>query len=438
MGLLDPLRPRPLPFMANRHRSSSSIADSLGPSVLTLTAPRLRIVLLFTNVGRSRHRIAPILVDGLRRAEARDMNFNKPVLVSLFSFFSASLLVATPSWESLGGSFAGRPFVVFGSDGRLEVFVRGTDNALWFAAQTSPGGSWTPFVSLGGVITSNPTAALDSYGRIAIFAVGDDTAVWMRAQITPRIDTYSDWTSIGGSSTSDVSVVQTPPSHATPTAYLFMRGPDNSLWFNRGNEVSGPWDGPWTSLGGYLASAPGAGANVNGQATVLVRGSDNALWYRQADSPGTITFTDWATLGGAMNGPPSVAEINGGFVLYRGQDNAAWFLRDTTPFAGSAVAPATWSNQASLGGYIISNPTMAPNHFPGNDLEVFVVGGDNALWVAASLGSGSPFGPWQSLGGFLVGDPSAARNEDGTVEVLAIGSDGALWHIRQSMASSWQ
>jgi len=88
-------------------------------------------------------------------------------------------------------------------------------------------------------------------------------------------------------------------------------------------------------------------------------------------------------------------------------------------------------------GDIITNPTM-PHSFTTDDLEVFALGSDTALWVTASPGSGSPFGPWQSLGGSLVGDPFAARNNDNTVDVFAIGSDGALWHIRQTTPSSWQ
>lgn len=368
------------------------------------------------------------------------MGVNKPVLISSCSFFFASILLATPSWENLGGSFQGNPFAVFGSDSRLEVFVRGTDNALWFAAQTSPGGTWTPFVSLGGIIISNPTAVVDGNGRIAVFAVGGDTAVWTRSQITAGIDNYSDWTSIGGSSTSDLAVVQTYPGHfEIPAAYLFMRGPDNALWFNSTPDAGGSWVGSWTSLGGYLTSAPGAGLNANQQATVFVRGGDNALWYRQATSQGAIPFTDWATLGGSMNGPASVAEVNNRYVMYRGMDNAARFILDTTPFAGgSNVAPDTWSDQASLGGFIISNPTMAPAHFTSDDQETFVVGADNALWVTVSPGIGSPFGPWQSLGGRIAGAPFAQRNGDGTIEVFVIGSDGSLYHIRQSSAGSWQ
>jgi hypothetical protein len=173
------------------------------------------------------------------------------------------------------------------------------------------------------------------------------------------------------------------------------------------------------------------------QATVFVRRFyDNALWNRQTTFSGNPPFTDWATLGGAMNGPARVAGIDD-YVMYRGMDNAAWFIRDATPFV-TGDTPATWSDQVSLGGYIISNPTMVDRRSPTNDQEVFVVGGDNALWVTVSPVSGSPFGPWQSLGGCIVGDPSAQRNGDNTIDVFVIGCGGALWHIRQSKAGSWQ
>jgi hypothetical protein len=363
------------------------------------------------------------------------MGFAKPLVFPLLSFLSAHILLATPSWVNHGGSFQGKPFGLLGSDLRLEVFVRGTDNALWFAAQTSPGGGWTPFISLGGVIISNPTAVVDTTGRIAVFALGTDNGVWTRSQITAGADNYSGWTTIGGKGTGDLAVVQTYPQQHYPfsTAYLFMRGPDNALWYSSTSDASAPW-GQWVSLGGVLTSAPGAGVNSNNQTTVFVRGGDNALWYRQISFPGS-GFKDWVTLGGSMNGPAGVAETNG-YVMYQGIDNAAWFIVDTTPAAGGGnVAPVSWSDHVSLGGYFISNPTM-PRLLNTSDLEVFGAGGDNGLWVTIS--GGSTFGPWQSLGGHVV-DPMAVRNWfDGTIEVFAIGSDGTLSDIRQSSVGRWE
>ena len=354
------------------------------------------------------------------------MHFNKAVLVSLCSFFFASILLATPSWESLGGSVQGKPFSVLGSDGLLRVFARGTDNALWFVAQTSPGGSWTPFISLGGFIISDPAAVQYEDGTIAVFAVGGDCAVWTRSQITASVDNYSDWTSLGGCGTSDLAVAQTFAEKGRPynQVYLYMRGADNT---EQGNTqvLMGNWSG-WGSGGGYLASAPAAVLLSNQYFNIVVRGGDNALWDYAA--------TGWVTLGGAMNGPPAGVNINGS-IIYRGIDNAAWI----NPYNGTS-----WSGPVSLGGYIISDPTTpyCDGRLPGCgttlDLEVFAIGGDNALWVTTSPGSGSPFGPWQSLGGYIVGDPYAVRNWDKTVDVFVIGSDGALWHIRQSTAGSWQ
>jgi Repeat of unknown function (DUF346) len=47
------------------------------------------------------------------------------------------------------------------ADGRLEVFARGSDNALWHCWQTNPhAGPWSKgFSSLGGEIASGPSVA---------------------------------------------------------------------------------------------------------------------------------------------------------------------------------------------------------------------------------------------------------------------------------------
>src|SRR6266498_3883098 len=42
-------------------------------------------------------------------------------------------------------------------DGRLELFARGADQALWHIWQVAPNGGWSGWESLGGELTSNPT-----------------------------------------------------------------------------------------------------------------------------------------------------------------------------------------------------------------------------------------------------------------------------------------
>ena len=340
----------------------------------------------------------------------------RSIQVFILSLLSGGLLCAAPSWQNLGGSFQGKPAVVLGLNG-LEVFVRGTDNALWFASQPVLGGSWTSFVSLGGVIISDPTAIQQPYfGNVQVFALGTDNAVWMRQEGTPG--NFSNWSSIGGSGTSDIAAVLSTLVHNEPQVELFMRGSDNTLWSNL--QYPSGFKG-WNSLGGYLTSAPGA---QGGNFVAFARGGDNALWRIAADVPG-----NWTSLGGSLNGPPS-NEVNQ-YILFQGTDHAAWYV-----FDNSASGTVSYSDPTSLGGYILSNPTMPGRYSGSDDLEVFAVGSDNAVWVTVS--NGSSFGQWQSLGGNVVGDPLAVRTPDHLVQVFAVGPDGTLSYIRQSAPNSWQ
>ena len=55
-------------------------------------------------------------------------------------------------WASLGGEITSSPVVTSDADGRLEVFARGTDNALWHMWQTAPNNGWSSWASLGGIL----------------------------------------------------------------------------------------------------------------------------------------------------------------------------------------------------------------------------------------------------------------------------------------------
>ncbi|MEY9181858.1 peptide methionine sulfoxide reductase MsrB [Bradyrhizobium sp. USDA 326] len=107
-------------------------------------------------------------------------------------------------WASLGGGITSDPAVVDNSDGRLEVFARGTDNALWHIWQEEPHAApWSGWASLGGQITSDPAAIADSDGRLEVFARGADNALWHIWQDKPRSGPWSGWASLGGVLLSD-------------------------------------------------------------------------------------------------------------------------------------------------------------------------------------------------------------------------------------------
>src|SRR5260370_25351168 len=78
------------------------------------------------------------------------------------------------------------PSVVPGQDGRLELFARGRDNALWHTRQTSAGGAFDPWSSLGGTINSAPAAVPRGGSLLYRYAAGWDGRIWAAVQQRPQ------------------------------------------------------------------------------------------------------------------------------------------------------------------------------------------------------------------------------------------------------------
>ena len=58
------------------------------------------------------------------------------------------------------------------NSGRLDLFARGTDNALW--TRTLVGNTWTNWNSLGGTLNSNPASVSWGSGRIDVFSTNNN------------------------------------------------------------------------------------------------------------------------------------------------------------------------------------------------------------------------------------------------------------------------
>jgi hypothetical protein len=257
------------------------------------------------------------------------------------------------AWFHQGGGLASGPAVSSWAAGRLDTFVRGTDNALhhkWWQ------GSWSGWESLGGVITSDPAAVSWGPGRIDVFARGTDNALhhkWYGGDVG-----WSAWESLGGSLTSGPAVASWAPGRLD----VFARGPDNTLhhkWFDGG------WSA-WENLGGSITSDPAAVSWGPGRIDVFARGTDNAL-HHKAYAGG---WHGWANLGGGLTSAPGVSSWGSGRldVFVRGTDNALhhkWY-------------DGGWSGWESLLGTLTSAPD-AVSWGPGR-IDVFVRGSDNAMW----------------------------------------------------------
>jgi hypothetical protein len=125
------------------------------------------------------------------------------------------------------------PAVAVNSDGRLEVFVIGSDNKLYHKWQNSPGSSssWTVHQSLEGNVRadSNPAVAVNSDGRLEVFVIGPQNALYHKWQTSPGSSTWTAWTSLGGSISGSPAVIQNQDGRLE----AFVVGESNNALFHK-------------------------------------------------------------------------------------------------------------------------------------------------------------------------------------------------------------
>jgi subtilisin family serine protease len=128
--------------------------------------------------------------------------------------------------------------------GRLELFVRGSDHALWHKWQVAPNNGWSGWASMGGWV-DNPIVARNADGRLEVFVIGSDHALWHKWQVAPNHG-WSGWGSMGGW-IDRLCVGQ----NADGRLEVFARGSDGALWHMWQVAPSDGWSG-WASMGGWF------------------------------------------------------------------------------------------------------------------------------------------------------------------------------------------
>jgi len=169
-------------------------------------------------------------------------------------------------WDSIGGVSTSSPAAVSwaSSNFRLDVFVRGTDGALWWKNYDN---GWSGWQSLGGRLASGTGPAVSSWseGRLDVFVQGTDGALWHTHWDGT---TWSAWESLGGGLTS--SPAATKDSNMID---VFVRGTDGAVWQKYWSGTA--WSS-WKSLGGRLV--PNTGPAVSQTPWVIVQGTDRQFW----------------------------------------------------------------------------------------------------------------------------------------------------------------
>ncbi|WP_432840517.1 glycoside hydrolase family 27 protein [Dactylosporangium sp. CA-092794] len=175
------------------------------------------------------------------------------------------------TWQSLGGptggKILGQPAAYGSPGGRIDVFVRGSDNAVW--QRTFDGTRWGAWRCLGGTVTDAPTVAWSGPGNWTAVATGADGLVWTRTATTG-------WTSIGSP---DGRAIYGRPSAAVDDAgvvHVAIRSRTDSVWERTGGGTT--W-AAWSELGGTVSGSPTLLA-TSGRVYLFVLAADNKLWQR--------------------------------------------------------------------------------------------------------------------------------------------------------------
>ncbi len=298
------------------------------------------------------------------------------ILVFALSLWTGMLYgqyVAT--WESHGGPVTESPAVCSWAPNRLDVFVRGTDNALW--TKSWDGNQWSGFSQLGSEqIASDPTAIAWGPNRIDVFVRGTDNMLYTKSWDGTRWTGYS---GLGGPIIGGPAVCSWAPNRLD----VFVRGMDNTL-------RTKSWDGNrwtgFTQLGNEkIASDPAAACWGPNRIDVFARGTDNNLYTKSWDGR---RWTGYSGLGGPVQGGPAVCSQapNRLDVFVRGADNT---LRAKS-WNGSQ-----WSGFTQLGTNEISSDPAAVS-WGLNRMDLFARGTDanlyhrwwNGIWMPISIVEG--------------------------------------------------
>merc|ERR1711998_820642 len=282
------------------------------------------------------------------------------------------------NWGSLGGKYLrGGPSVVQAADGRLVLFARGVDRAVYYKAQTEPnsakwtkweslGGRFSSWQSLGGALTSLPSASLDTEGLLHVFARGPDRGMWHKAQqgeCEPRSVKWTDWESLGGVLASGPRVPYL--NDAVGFIQVVARASDKAYWEKRQMTDASPsadnstqadlaWS-DWSCMGGIFTSGPASILGTDGTVEMFGRGPDKALWHKSQYYDGAnLAWKKWVSHGGLLSTGPEVGSRADGLlqVFGRGLDKNI-YTKTQSVTANGTLEFSFWEN---LGGSTKSFP----------------------------------------------------------------------------------
>lgn len=182
-------------------------------------------------------------------------------------------------WEDMPANvrFKGTPSAATDAAGRIHVVARGFDDAVYINFQTTPNGAYFGWMSFGGIATGDPVITRRGDGRLAIFVKGTDK-LYHRFQIAPN----GNWTEWSGFTLQNVPALLNTESKAAVSSdagreliAFFVQG--SQVKVSSETTVAPEWTN-WRDLPhGRIISKPAIIGRSNTEADVFVVSSNLQL-----------------------------------------------------------------------------------------------------------------------------------------------------------------
>ena len=295
---------------------------------------------------------------------------------------------------------------------------------------SSGGGSSTPPA----LQSASPTLITFSGGQRELVAVGSDGHIWHAPISATDTGSWGAWNWLG-STGGFANATPTLMTFADGQRELIAVGQDGHIWHTPipANDTGswGAWN--WTgSTGGFAAASPTVITYADGSMELIAIGQDGHIWHTPQELTDTGVWGQWDWLGStggfAAASPTLIKYASGTLELIAvGQDGHIW--HDPIP----AVDNGTWGQWdwlGSTGGFAVASPTLI--NYADGTLELIAVGQDGHIWhdPIPTVDNGT-WGTWNwtgSTGGFTNASPMLIKYADGTLELTAISQDGHIWH----------
>jgi len=181
----------------------------------------------------------------------------------------------------------------------------------------------------------------------------------------------------------------------------------------------------------------------NGACQLVAIGNDGNIWHRIRNTNGT--WTNFATIPGLNGAAAFQASKVAIAAMPDGSSQVVAYGSDKNMYLDIRSSTGTWSGWTELAGAngatTFEGPDLAIAGLPDGSSQILAIGNNGYVYHEVRSAAGVLAG-FQAISGVTTTDMTASSigitgMPDGSSQVVAVGSDGNLWHIIRNASGSW-